>query len=414
MMLKIRRRLAEMVWVSGGMAVSRVFTLVASVIAARLLGVEEFGRFTLFLTIALLIADMSRPVDNAYVREASGRDDAAAASFLRFAVYLKLGLIAGMTAAWLSVSIFGPPSFATMLNLIGAALVAGSLWTVSYSLQANFQRRQQFRKVGMIDPLATSSVLAAMGLASLAREFTVQNVIVWILLLSVLIATANALLILRWTKRSILPGAERKKFLSLIWIFFSSGALLQVAGRLDTFLVAAMMDMRALGYYGAAARVVGPVGMLGAGAGMLLLPVARRAYESQAGLADYIRRSVLYNVVQLAVLFLLLSISDQLVSWLFGDQYEMAGAILRWLLLARILNAFTVPFRVLLQAGRRPAGLLRVAMVRIIVGTAGIALLVPQLGGIGAALGLCVGEFVTLCVTVLFVRHGWRFEQREV
>ncbi len=403
-----------MVWVSGGMAVSRLFTLVASVIGARLLGVEEFGRFTLFLTIALLIADMGRPVDNAYVRETSGREETEAASYLRFSIYLKLGVIVSMALIWLSASAFGPSPFTAMLNLIGAALVAGSLWTVTYSLQANFQRRQQFRKVGMIDPLATSSVFVAMGLASLGGELAVQRVIAWVLLLSVLIAAVSSLLILWWTKRSVLPRAERKQFLSLIWIFFSSGAVLQVAGRLDTFLVAGMMDMRALGYYGAAARVVGPVGMLGAGAGMLLLPVARRAYESRAGLTDYIRRSALYNAAQLVVLLLLLGISEQLVSWLFGEQYLAAGEILRWLLLARILNALTVPFRVLLQASQWPARLFWAAVVRIVVGTVSIALLVPHLGGVGAAVGLCVGEFATLCVTVLFVRRGWQFEQREV
>ena len=403
-----------MVWVSGGMAMARVFTLVASVIGARLLGVEEFGKFTLFLTIALLIADMGLPVDNAYVREASGREESDTAPYLRFSIYLKLGLIASMVVLWLLAIAFSPLRFASMSYLVGAALVVGSLWTVSYSLQANFQRQQQFRKVGMIAPLATSSVFVAMVLASLGGAPTVQSVISWVLLLSALIAVSNLLLIFRQTKYTVLLHKERKQFLNLIWIFLSSGAVLQVAARLDTFLVAAMTNMRSLGYYGAAARVAGPVGMLGAGAGMLLLPVARSAYESQVGLREYIRRSMLYSVVQLIVLLLLLSMSDQLVSWLFGGEYLAAGTILRWLLLARILNAITVPFRVLLQASQRPVRLLWVAVVRIVVGPASIALLISHMGGVGAAVGLCVGEFATLCVTMLFVRRGWQFEQREV
>lgn len=400
-------------WVSGGMAVSRVFTLVASVIGARMLGVEEFGRFTLFLTTALLITDMGRSVDSAYVREVSGRDEADAAPYLRFSIYLKLGLIVSMMVLSLLASVLSPPQFASISRLVGAALVVGSLWTVSYSLQANFQRRQQFRKVGMIAPLATSSVFVAMVFASLGGQPTVQSVIIWILLLSMLIAVANLLLILRWTRFSVLLHEERKQFLSLIWIFFSSGAVLQVAARLDTFLVAAMTDMRSLGYYGAATRVVGPVGMLGAAAGMLLLPVAGSAYESRTGLTEFIRRSVLYNVAQLMVLLLLLSFSNQLVLWLFGEEYLVAGAILQWLLLARILSAITVPFRTLLQVSRRPAKLFWVAIVRIVVGTVSIALLVPPMGGVGAAVGLCIAEFITLCVTVLFVRSGWRFEQKE-
>lgn len=400
-----------MAWVTGGLATSRILTLLASVVAARILEVEEFGRFTLFVTVALLMADMGRPIDNAYVREASGNTDVDTAPYYHYSVRLKLALVVISLVVWGAAWLYSGSAYADIPGIIGAAMVVGSFWMITYSLLSNFQRQQKFMRVGVLNPLTGLTLLLAVAVVTTGTEPALGSVVIYTLILSLMVAVFNLALIFK--QRSVRLGVdERKRFLKLVWVFFSSGAVLQIAGRLDTLLVAALTNMRELAYYGAAARTAGPVGMLGAGAGMLLLPVARQAYESSTGLRDYVRRSLLYNLAQLVVLVLLFVFSDQIVLWLFGESYGASGVILKWLLLSRILSALAVPYRVLLQASQRPGRLFSLSLIRMFAGAAGILSLVPAMGATGAAVGLCVGEFVTLCSAAAFVHHGWRLDRK--
>ncbi|BAZ92983.1 uncharacterized protein FOKN1_0581 [Thiohalobacter thiocyanaticus] len=395
---------------TGGLATSRILTLLASVVGARILEVEEFGRFTLFVTVALLMADMGRPIDNAYVRETSGKHNVDAESYYHYSVRLKLALVAVALLAWIPVWAYSGSVYASIPGIIGAAMVVGSFWMITYSLLSDFQRRQQFMRVGLLNPLTGLTLLLAVAVVAAGGEPGLGAVVICTLVLSLAVAVFNLALIFK-RRAARLYGDERKRFLKLVWVFFSSGAVLQLAGRLDTLLVAAMTNMRELAYYGAAARTAGPVGMLGAGAGMLLLPVARQAYESSRGLHDYVRRSLLYNMAQLAVLALLFAFSDQIVLWLFGEGYGASAVILKWLLLSRMLSALVVPYRVLLQASQRPGRLFSLSLIRMFSGAAGILALVPVMGASGAAVGLSVGEFVTLCSAAAFVHRGWRHDR---
>lgn len=410
--MTIQRRLAEMFWVAGGMATARLATLAASVLAARLLDVDAFGKFTLFVTVALLVADLGRPIDNAFVRETVGRDAGEAASYFRFSIYLKLVLIilaVLVGGAWILLT---HADESTTQYAVAGALVVGALLSLCYSVQAHFQRRRAVVGMGLVDPLTASALLSATIYVATVGTPSVARIVNVALVISAVVALAT----LAWaytnspTRR--ITGGERKRFLGVVWVFFSSGAILQVGARLDTFLVAAMSTLTSLGYYGAAARVAGPVGMLGAGAGMLLLPEARGALESRDGLIDFGRRALVYSLVQVAVLAALVALSEPIVVWLFGRDFISAVEILQWLLLARLLSAATVPFRVLLQASSRPGRLVELAAVKVAVGALSIGLLVPQFGGVGAAVGMCLGEFAGLTLAVLMVSRTWHAARR--
>ncbi len=405
----MKKRMLEMLFVYGGMFLSRFSTLGASVIAARVMGVEEFGEFTLFVTIALLVADMGRPIDNAFVREVAGSSDIEAAPYFQYVINIKLVIIGvAVMIGLLSFAVIAG-KYGSFGYIAGGALVIGALWMIPYSYVSNYQRRQKFMQVGLLEPVATLSLLAATILSTYTSNVDLKSVVLFSITVSFFVASIFLGLSLKNRQKFGLNKEARKDFLRVIWVFWSSGSVLQLGARLDSFLVAGMTDMRTLAYYGAAARVAGPIGMLGAGVGTLLLPIARHAYECKSGLMQYVRRATFYSAVQFLFLVFLFMVSDQLIAVIFGGKYEGAGIILKWLLFARLLNASAVPLRVLMQVSDKPDRLLHVAMVRVIAGVVAIVIFVPFLGGSGAAIGMCVAEFIVLFLYVFILRSNWRF-----
>lgn len=179
--------------------------------------------------------------------------------------------------------------------------------------------------------------------------------------------------------------------------------------RLDQILMAGLVSSRELGLY-AVAVSVGSVtlGMIGAVSSVLFPRVAQ-------GDADLAARSCRVTTLIVGVAGALLAVmTPVLLPPVFGGEFDDAVPMALILLLASVpLAASTVLGSALVAAGN-PAATMRAEMLALAATVPALILLLPQLGGRGAAMISLVAYTVKLVVQVFsacrtFERRWWSF-----
>jgi O-antigen/teichoic acid export membrane protein len=175
--------------------------------------------------------------------------------------------------------------------------------------------------------------------------------------------------------------------------------------RLDQFLMVPLVSRRELGLYAVAVTVSGLAGMLASAMSTVLYP--KFAAGEDLGVARALRRG-LFAVAGLSAL--LAALSPFVLPWAFGRDFSDAVPMVLILLVAAVPLAgvgvlaaiFTAGHRVLV-AGMSEIGALGVTVV-------GLVLLLPPLGGVGAAIVSLVAYSVNFAWLLVIARrdHGGR------
>lgn len=298
------------------------------VVMSRLLTPREFGLVAM-VTAVIGIADMFRDMGLSTVtiqaKELSRaqRDNlwwvnASIGALLSCAIALASPLIAWAygVAALLPIALVMSPIF----------LVNGM--TTQY--QANLQRELRFTSMARIS-IGSQVISALVGIVSAYFgagywAIVAQN-LTGALLGLVMTATAAG-----WIPGRYVRGSGTWGHVKTGWQYFASAILFYVESNVDSVVIGRVFGAESLGGYNRAVQLVRvPLNMISGAAGSVLVPAMARVQDSDEKLRRALRlQFIATGYPILAVVLVVVTVPDSLLSLAFGSQWLHLGAILSW------------------------------------------------------------------------------------
>jgi O-antigen/teichoic acid export membrane protein len=367
--------------------VGKLTTFVWTVVAARALSQEDFGTFTLALSVAMIVSSVAEwGFDPVLGRRAAQQpsqierlhsESLAWQTFVGVPVFLTAGVL-----LWLS-----RPDLETRLTVVLVlAAVFLDLWSDTCRATAAAAQDQRPTSTALILQRTATSIFAIPavilgGLAGLAGAFLAGYVVG---LLAHLVALGT--LSIRFRPRSLTRTGLRR---------FAEGTLaLGVAGllsmslfRVDALLLAWLSGDAAVGAYGVAHRLFETALFATFAVTAALFPLM----SQKAGEGPVVARFVEVGLTAIATLYLPYAVltlveGPALLGVLFGAPYdESSASTLRWLALAPLAYGLVNITSTALVALSRTGFLLAVTAVALVAKLAASLLLIPIYGAAGAA-----------------------------
>lgn len=406
----MKKTITDYLTVLLGTGVGRGIAFVNSIIIARTLGKEDFGKFTIFFVVMVLTWMFPQAFDTVFVRYAkTAKDENHKNEFLRVSFFLKsVYALAGLILAYpiakiLSTACFKKPEISTFIVL---AIVSGIFQAFLMTIASIYQEREHFNIFSFLYALYTFSIFIGLLLLKYASTwFNLTNVIAIHVLVSIAIGGASIyLLFKRKIKRPWPLDREclAKSFRMGKWVFWS--AVMGFAfSRVDTLLLPRYVPFDAIGTYGAAQQITMLISVLIGSLANVFLPKACAAARSKDELKRYLKSAApIVFVIILSILGLMV-FAQGAINILYGARYISGTKITQVLLGGWLFAVFFMPFGSLFYAFEDSLGRFLVDTFRFTAAVVLVLFLAPKYGVTGAAWGMtfahilyCVFGFLTL------------------
>ena len=390
-------------WLIGSRLVIAVLGWGGTVLIARTLGLQEFGRFTIIFTILGLmsvVTDMG--IGRIALRGMLGslQDDPSAFAGAYITLRIVMGVV-GYVLVMVIVTALGYPQ-----EVIRGTAVAGIvivLATPSSALDVIFQSRMS---MGVVSLATTSGQLAQFALtAAIAAAggtvlyFTIPAVLAEVVILLYKIPAANRLVPIRlgvdlavW-KMLLKEGIPLTLGIGLATIYYRVDSVM--LSRLDTF--------DAVGIYGISYKFIDIVHFAATAVTVPLLTLLVRAWpDDLSAFRDALRRGslVLGLIGGLAVVGLF-GFPAQLTTLLYSATYAEGANATRILVLAQFLTLFAALGLTCLIAMGRHRTYPLVMLIGLVLNVGANAVVIPRYSYEGAAAATLGTEIVV--VTLMWV-----------
>ena len=394
---------SQMLVIGLGFAVARVLAFTIGVIIARTAGVSTFGEFTLFITVYVIVTELPNAIDITYIRFANSPERVfSLQQYLSVNLVMKAGylVILMLLALLLSgISDIRGERTGDSLNVVAQAMAAGGIFSVFLSLVAYYQRTHDFVKVALLRALPNFLVIAAVGCFVVFKRVTLDE-IVYAYFGAGLLLVIGAIFILRGSMVRI--NAALYPVFGEYWrictLLLLSTMLSLVANRLDVFFINGHLDSSDLGYYGAALRLTVLVSLITSVTTTALTPRAPAAWSNESARRMFFAQALFYFLVQASVAVLVYLFMEDVVTVLFGAEYSPVAPVADILLLQVLFAALVLPFQLLIQCSDKPAYMVIINVLRLVLGMILLAVLVPMHGVLGAAVSVALTSlFMLIC-----------------
>lgn len=401
----------------------QIANFVTGILAARLLLPEGRGELTILLLWPLLIADLGSGSLSTSVNFHMARKDHTPKQIWAGSVFFITALCPVLIAVYLVLVpyIYGGQRPEVMtLAVLGAALIPAYLFALS--LMALFQGGQKFGAYNLLRSLVhfgylgfaalllllTGPSLASFLYAYLGAHLLVLGIAVW----------------LGWKNGwiSLKPVISVIRSLSLYGLRAHVGVVLAVANRrLDQLIISVALAATDLGFYVVAMTVEGPLFLAATTMELLLFPkIAEQSQEGgrQEVLGRYFRAALII-VIPAIIAFMILA--PWLIEIVFGAAYLPATDAARILALSGIGYTLKIMLTTYMRASNRMRIVTQSEGLGIVVTVISLAVLLPWLGLIGAAIAQVLAftipalfmAFLIQRETGLTLTQLCRFEKRD-
>jgi O-antigen/teichoic acid export membrane protein len=406
------RHLSNYALLVGGTGVARLLSLATAVVLARELGPVKFGEASIFLVI-LGFWGSADFIDSTYVRYASDTLEAGErASYLRALFGLKIAwnlvlLILAAPLAWLL------SSFAFHKPVLMTAILCSILCGVGLNFMslraARFQARERFLPFTILPAVfyLLSFVLVVATLLVTGTENTFP-IYMSFLAATLVIGAYSCASTWRHVRPLTIDGDLIKRLVKFCRWLFGANLTYMFSQRLDVFLLAAFVPLAVIGQYGVALRIVTIVSLLTGTMAPILLPRASRTHQDPKLMASYLRHAAALSGMIILLVVILWVGAPGIVSVVFGSRYTSAVGIVRILLLGTIAIALYTPLSQLFLTEAEPRRMLYLSLLRVAMLTALGLILIPPLGGKGAAIAVGGTEMSALVYVVIALRRQIR------
>ncbi|MCK5219482.1 flippase [bacterium] len=377
--------------------VNKIFGVVLIIFAARLLGIDGFGRYSFVLSMhAMFFIITDFGLGTLITRDLSREPEQESRYFINVLVMrVLLSLIAagGMVG---TVALLGHPSEVVILT----AITAVSLVFTSNidTCNAVFFARQRMEIPAMVSVVANTirvtaslgALAAGAGVMTLLGIFTLAAAAHLVIILGMLLFFTRPIFSLdKFFWKKMIKEAYPLALANLFSVIYF---------RIDTVMIASIKGQEAVGYYSAAFRLLEFTMILPAYYCGSVFPVISAAYKTnhKRFLLIY-RRSLKYlMVVSLPLALGAAALAPEIINLVYGPVYAASIPllpILMWTLVLISANSISGPF--LIAMGRQQI-VARLILVGMLFNITMNAFAIPRYGIQGAAWVTLVSEVINI------------------
>lgn len=407
----MKKTLKDYFLVLFGSGIGRAVALANSIIIARSLGVESFGKFSIFYVLMIIIWQFPQSFDVAYVRYAKTVNSKVEKNnFLKSAILLKLfysGImlcISAPLARFLARYCFNKPD---MYVLLIYSIISGVFLSFLFTVASVFQEKERFIEYSILNSIYTVSIFLSCLLIPYFKIALTLNVVVIIYLMTTISLGIISLLLLFKKTGRIFPmdmHIFKRSFALGKWIFGVT-VVSFIFQRLDVFFLARYVDFSNLGLYSAAIQIIMAISLMTGSLNGISLPKASEAVRSKNTLHKYIKESVLTTILISCAIVLLIIISPFCLKLLFGEAYIAVTQALRILLIGWIFAVIYVPFSSLFYAIEDSRTRFLIESLKIFIGATLLSYLIPRFGLMGAAFAMSLTLFLHTVISLVILRY---------
>jgi O-antigen/teichoic acid export membrane protein len=399
--------LANTGWLIGSRLAIGVLGWAGTVMIARTLSLEEFGRFTIIFTILGLmsiVTDMG--IGRIALRGLLGRPGDDPSIFA--GAYLSLRTIMGVFGyglALLIVVLLGYPAEVVQATAVAAIVIV--LATPSSALDVVFQSRMRMgtvsvsNVVGQVGQVALTAAIASAGGSVL--YFVLPAVACEIIVLACKIPAARRIMPLRFR---ISLSTWRALLVESIPLTLGIG-LATLYYRVDSIMLSRLDTFDAVGIYGVSYKFIDIVHFAASAVTVPLLTLLVRAWpDDTQAFRDALRRgAMLLGILGGLAVVGLVGFPAQLTTLLYGEEYAAGADATRILVVAQFLTLFaSLGLTTLIAMGRHRIYPL-VMLAGLLINVSANAVVIPRYSYEGAAFATLGAEVVVSGALVLLVRR---------
>lgn len=388
----------------GGRIMLLVLGLLVTALLTRFLGPEGFGHFrtaVAYLGIAIALADLG--LASLFVREIA-RPGADQSRLIANALALRLTLAGTAMAIAVAVAFVLPLERQDRLGILGGAFgfLAYSAHLLLFGL---FQ--QKLRQEGVV----LAEVSGGLFLLLLILVFAWAGAAPWSFATAMGLSYVFTLIVTVIAAQRLVRFGLRLEP-EIWWRLIRSGVPLAAVWtlsvlytRADTVLLAIMQSPTEVGLYGVPAKVFDSfVGVTLLLVGLFAPLLANTAKVNDAAFQAHLRDALMTLVIGTVGITLgIIAMAPEIVRILAGPEFGASVPILRIMAGLLVLRGATLILREAAIALAIQERLLPAYVIAFVVGFAGYFLLIPPLGGIGAALAFLLAEAVLLIQVAMVV-----------
>lgn len=394
----------------GSNVIYGLLTIWFFVLASRALGPEQFGLLSLALAINTIGFDvfnlgMSQALLR-FVSVALGEHRAASAQQYAWLIFrLRLlqtafiVLTSGLIAKILAVNFYHQSvlilPFTLAIAAIGGTLLADYFVTLLRA-HDNFGQSALLTILNAVFKLVLFylfTIILAPTLNSITLAFVISPIMV------VFVAWSLAPKLPRTTSTSQISVPELFHFSKWITLW---GITASLASRMDIILLAKLSSTYQTGLYSAALKIASGFTLLGSSLSTVLTPkISRIIHQPELFKHRFVQTFQLVTLLSLGMIGIA-GLSPWLIPFLFGLSYQPAVAIFYPLTLASIFFILALPANVALLALGHSKSIGLLSSLQLMVVTIIGLLIIPHLGGQGAALSLIASYLVVFLISTAY------------
>lgn len=391
---------------AGASGASAGLLLILFVVAGRVLGEVEFGKFSFALALGTIFETlMDFGLHQVTIREVA-RDKSRASTVLHHTLGIKLLWTAGgLTALLITATLLRQEwDVRFACYLIGGALVARSFM---FTIRGVLQGLERFGWDSIV-VLGDRGLLLIFGVAVLWSGYGLLG-----LAAAFVVARGAALVLGAWLTKAQLGGVG-VKYDREVWRDLQRSALpfglflvvLNLYSYIDSVMLGVMKGDVETGIYGAAYKVYEGVGYLPGVIASVLTPRLSSLYVTDKAAHRKLVLSGLAGSVGLALVVSLAGyvLAEPVVRILFGPNFVASAQPLRILCVGLVFVFAIWTLHATAISANRERLLVRAALIGLAVNVGVNVYAIPSMGANGAALATVVGEFASLLVLVMGLR----------
>lgn len=394
-----------------GSGLGRAFSFFNSILVARLLGPEGFGRFSLFYVVMVLSWSLPQAFDNTFVRYAKVTERADEKKrFLRSTLFVKFVYLA------CSILLSVPLAFVLekycfnkegMFLPLVAAIVGGSFVTFLMTIASIFQEKEKYGTFALLYSFYTISIFIVLVTMHFFKSTLLLKEVIIIYFIISLLTGAISIILLFWKIGKIfkIDYASLKKVFSLgKWVF---GCICSsfLFWRCDILFLGRFVDLNQIGIYSVAAQLIMTLSLALGALNGVFMPKASAAVKSKHALLIYLQEIRSVIIIILAGITLLIFFAPYLIEVLYGPKYIDAALVLRILLVGWMFYSIYLPFSFLFYALDIAHLRLIIENIKIIIAVILLIILIHRYQVIGAAIAMAVCLIVECTIGLLFLRQ---------
>lgn len=392
----------------------RGLTIVSMLVVARVLGPTALGQLAIAQAVVTYAGVLGDGGLTTLTQRTMVREPAQAERLAGTTTSVQIALSTLLVIAVLGVSAVLPldPAVRHLVIVLSPMLVVQAL-NFTYILQA----REQIRALAVVRTLGQVAVASlCVTLVIITNSSTWVAVAIWTGALLADVLCFGALHSSGFRLR--LPDWDvGKHLLRSGWPYLSVSLLSQVLTNFDVLVIGATRSSQEVGEYTAAYRILQfTIGLVGLVVAVTFPEMVRRFHDDRPAFSSFITTLIRQSTrVGYALTALVAVTAPQIVSILYGVEYQQSGFILAVLFLAvPLAYCNSLLGQGLLAAGRERSYVANIAVTAAVV-IAGVLVLVPQYGPKAAAAVAVAGEVVTLTLfTMAYARHVHVVPTREL